>query len=226
MGHANRQARVKERQDGASTRTNLLNAAGGVFAELGFDRATAKEIASRAETNAAAVNYHFGGIQGLYEEVLVEAHRRIVNYNDLAQALAASNDPKEKLRRLLSLVVKVIRADVKDAWPIKIIVRELIAPTAHIERLRREELEPKKALLAGVVAEIMGIERDDALVGQAVFSVMSPCFMMMVAEKRLSEIIPSIGREVTSDDELVDRLVCFTLGGLAGLAGDRAKSLN
>ena len=54
--------------------TTLLT--GAVFAECGFDGATAKAIALRAGANAAAVNYHFGGIAPLYEEVLAEAHRR------------------------------------------------------------------------------------------------------------------------------------------------------
>ncbi len=219
MKHMTMQSRAKVRQDGASTRAGLLDAAGGVFAELGFDRATAKEIAIRAQTNAAAVNYYFGGIQALYEEVLVEAHRRIVNYDDLSQALTGSQRPEEKLQRLFTLLVKVLRADARDAWPVKIIVRELISPTPHIERLRREELDPKKSLVIGVVAEIMGADPDDPLVGHAAFSVMSPCFMLMVAGTRLSEIVPALGPVMTNDDTLVERLVRFALGGLIGLGG-------
>ncbi len=212
------QSRPKVRQDGVNTRAGLLIAAGEIFAELGFDRATAKEIATRAQTNAAAVNYYFGGIQALYEEVLVEAHRRIVNYNDLSQALAGSLNAEDKLRRLFKLMVAAIRADTREAWPIKIIVRELIAPTLHIARLRQEELDPKKALVMGVVAEITGAALDDPLVAHAAFSVMAPCFMLMVAGPRLSEIVPALGHQTTSDDILVDRLVRFALGGLTELA--------
>ena len=32
-----------------------------------------------AGTNAAAINYHFGGIEGLYAAVLCEAHRRLIS---------------------------------------------------------------------------------------------------------------------------------------------------
>ena len=51
------------RDDGATTRAQLLEAAGEIFAEKGLDRATGKEIADRAGTNSAAVNYYFGGLR-------------------------------------------------------------------------------------------------------------------------------------------------------------------
>ncbi|MBB3285099.1 MULTISPECIES: CerR family C-terminal domain-containing protein [unclassified Rhizobium] len=213
-----RTARSRDRQDGAATRTSLLEAGGAVFAEFGFDRATAKEIALRAGTNAAAVNYHFGGIEALYEDVLAEAHHRLMSYDVLARMINADIDPKEKLRRFIGLLVTVVRTGNESSWPAKVIVRELIAPTPHIDKLRREEIEPKKALLFGVIAQILGVPPDHPLVAQAALSTMAPCFMLLVAEKRVSEIIPALGRDATTDEELADRLVRFTLGGLAHLS--------
>ncbi len=54
----------------AVTREKLVEAAAQVFAEVGFEAATVREICSRAGTNGAAVNYHFGDKLGLYTEVL------------------------------------------------------------------------------------------------------------------------------------------------------------
>jgi AcrR family transcriptional regulator len=52
------------------TRQVLLDHATDAFAENGFDRASVREITRRAAVNQAAINYHFGGKEGLYREVL------------------------------------------------------------------------------------------------------------------------------------------------------------
>jgi len=54
----------------ASTREKLVEAAGHVFAEHGYQATTVREIVKRSGANIAAVNYYFGGKLGLYTEVL------------------------------------------------------------------------------------------------------------------------------------------------------------
>jgi AcrR family transcriptional regulator len=52
------------------TRQAILDHAADIFAENGFDRASVREITRRAAVNQAAINYHFGGKEALYREVL------------------------------------------------------------------------------------------------------------------------------------------------------------
>jgi len=56
------------RKGGVATRERLLAAAGRVFAEKDYRKATIAEICRLAETNIAAVNYHFGDKETLYRE--------------------------------------------------------------------------------------------------------------------------------------------------------------
>ena len=56
-----------------NTRDKILNAAGEVFAEQGFEGATIRAITERAGVNVAAVNYHFRDKAELYTRVVVDA---------------------------------------------------------------------------------------------------------------------------------------------------------
>ncbi|MGI4856385.1 MAG: CerR family C-terminal domain-containing protein [Janthinobacterium lividum] len=51
---------------GEETRQRIIDAAVGVFGERGFDAATTREIAQRAEVNPPALQYYFENKEGLY----------------------------------------------------------------------------------------------------------------------------------------------------------------
>jgi len=52
------------------TRQRLLEAAERLFGSLGFAETSLRALTSAAETNLAAVNYHFGSKEGLFKEVV------------------------------------------------------------------------------------------------------------------------------------------------------------
>ena len=49
----------------SKTRTAIIEAAGKIFAEEGYLKATVRDICSSAGANLAAVNYYFGDKKGL-----------------------------------------------------------------------------------------------------------------------------------------------------------------
>src|SRR5271156_6006861 len=98
------------------TRSALLEAAGHVFAEKGFDGATGKEICRRAGANTAAVNYYFGSMRGLYAATLWEAHSRLVTFEALSAAVAQKAAPRAQLRAVISLFVTTLTGPVASSW--------------------------------------------------------------------------------------------------------------
>lgn len=53
------------------TKQRILDAAEEFFAEAGFHATSLRTITQRAEANLAAVNYHFGSKEALYEAVIL-----------------------------------------------------------------------------------------------------------------------------------------------------------
>lgn len=52
-----------------ATRTVILDAAEGLFAELGYDGASMRSVARDAHTSQALLHHHFGTKEGLHAEV-------------------------------------------------------------------------------------------------------------------------------------------------------------
>src|SRR5436305_6591898 len=122
-------SRAKTDEVRQGTREHLLEAAGQVFAEKGFERSTAKEICERAHTNTAAVNYYFGGIEALYAAVLEEARNRIFSLQAIGKAIEGKTDPKAGLEAVFGVVAQTLLGPVSSSWVLRVVGRDMVTPT-------------------------------------------------------------------------------------------------
>ena len=59
------------------TRERILKAAERLFADRSYEETSIRAIVAKARVNQAAINYHFGGKDGLYREILRTAFRAL-----------------------------------------------------------------------------------------------------------------------------------------------------
>jgi len=205
--------------DRLDTRAHLLEAAGHVFAEKGFDRATGKEICERAGTNTAAVNYYFGGIEGLYAAVLLEAHGRLLNFDKMAAAVAGKPDAQEKLKALLGLIVESLLGRAASSWEVRVIGREVMAPSPAFTAIRESEIPTKARILKALVGELMGLPPDHPAVARSCLSIIAPCLMLAIAERSIvKRVFPQLGLTPADAPTLTEHMVRYALAGLAAVA--------
>src|SRR4029453_11154321 len=110
------------------TRHPLLEGAGEVFAERGFRAATVREICQRAKANLAAVNYHFGDKERLYEAVLQYTFCRAVEAYPLDLGLGAEATAAERLRAFIRTHLFSVLDEGLPAWHGKLRAREMAEP--------------------------------------------------------------------------------------------------
>ncbi len=223
-----REQRVSARRRGSegrlSTRQQLLEAAGHVFAEKGFHRATGKEICERAGANTAAINYYFGSIEGLYAAVLEEAHGRLITLEKMKSAIAGKPDAKAKLAAILDLAVDMLTGELSSSWVLRVFGREIITPSFALDALMERQAVPKLLILRSIVAELMGLPEDHPGVARGCLGVVAPCAMLLIADRQhLKKILPGLGVGREDASALKRHMLDHALGGLAA-AGREARA--
>jgi AcrR family transcriptional regulator len=211
--------------ESAGTREKLLETAGQVIAEKGVDRATSKEICARAKANVAAINYHFGSFDRLYEEVLCEAHRRLATLESIRQAAAGAPDARGKIEAVVRMIVGALTGPLSSSWVIRVLSREIASPTKALEALQRREALPKFGLMRQIVAELMNLPVTHPAVARGWLSVMGPCALMLIMDRSsMKRMFPEIGLSPADADALVKHVVTFAVAGLKAVADDVRRS--
>ncbi|MCJ7652399.1 MAG: TetR/AcrR family transcriptional regulator [Actinobacteria bacterium] len=81
------------------TRERILEVADSLFAEVGYDAATTREIAERSGVNKALIHYHFGSKEGLLDSILEMYYMELTSV--LGDAIQSGGNFHERTRRLI-----------------------------------------------------------------------------------------------------------------------------
>jgi AcrR family transcriptional regulator len=195
------------------TRQRLLEVAGEVFAEQGFKAATVREICKRAGANVAAINYHFGDKQGLYNETLRYWVRESLEKYPPDLGVDESATPERKLFAFIRSFLWRIFDRGRPSWYGKLIAREMIEPTHAFDACVDEIMRPLTTRLHGIIEQIIpGIVEDDvrrfacSVVGQVVF--------YHHCRRAVDKLYPGQCFEADDIERLAQHIYEFSLAGL------------
>ncbi|MCX7935113.1 MAG: CerR family C-terminal domain-containing protein, partial [Planctomycetota bacterium] len=175
----------------AATRQRLLEAAGPVFAEKGFRAANVREICRRAGANVAAVNYHFGGKQGLYLEVFRGQMRSRLEKYPPHLGTTPDAPAAQRLRAFIRAAVnRIFDAQDLPPWFGRLMAWEMVEPTAALDILVQEFLEPQRRLLAQIVGELLGKPPHSAEVSRCCWSVVGQWLIYHCARNVILRLQP------------------------------------
>jgi AcrR family transcriptional regulator len=179
--------RRPQRDRGAETRAQLIEAALDVFGGQGFEGASTRQIARSANANLAAIVYHFGGKEGLHIAVAEHVATSIVA--KLGPTLASVADPATTstphaahaaLTRLISAFADVmLGSEQAERWA-RFIVREQMQPTAAFDVIYRF-LGGAVTIASRLVATILAKPEDEEM-SLRVFTLMGQVLVFRVAQ--------------------------------------------
>jgi len=203
------------------TRSRLLEAAGIVFSDKGFERATAREICDLARVNSAAVNYYFGGKQHLYVEVLREAHRRLENFGARIKAVAEDTRASEEtLEGFFTGLLHMVLDPSRAGWVVRVIMREMASHTDALAELVELQIRPTARLFRTIIARLMDLPVGHEAVVRGTLSTVAQ-FISISQNRYVIELIyPDLDLRGEGIDRMVRHIWCFTVAGLRAVARD------
>ncbi|MGA2028035.1 MAG: CerR family C-terminal domain-containing protein [Syntrophobacteraceae bacterium] len=203
------------------TRSRLLEAAGIVFSDKGFERATAREICDLARVNSAAVNYYFGGKQHLYVEVLREAHRRLENFGARIKAVAEDTRASEEtLEGFFTGLLHMVLDPSRAGWVVRVIMREMASHTDALAELVELQIRPTARLFRTIIARLMDLPVGHEAVVRGTLSTVAQ-FISISQNRYVIELIyPDLDLRGEGIDRMARHIWRFTVAGLRAVARD------
>jgi len=199
------------------TRQRLLDAAGELFAEKGFGLAATREICRKAGTDVAAIHYHFGNKENLYEAVLRYADTLL---SDALPELSSSPQlsREDRLRHMIEWVLNQCFAQGQPAWRWKFIEQATVELTPSLELFFKSRILPMYGAMDSICREFLGKSASKRQVRFATRSILGQCFYYrhfraLINATEAGETFSSEGLH-----DLTEHITEFSIAGLKSLA--------
>jgi len=205
---------MEDKKSSSKTRAAIMEAAGKVFAEVGYSKATIRDICREAGANIAAINYHFGDKKSLYIAVLKHYQEIAFRAYPPDLGIKETQKPEEKLRAYIRSFLTRIMDDVHPAWFGRLLAREFTEPTWAFDILVEETIRPSFQLLTEIVAEIIGKNSKERIVRLCSMSIVGQCLYFRHSHPVITRLYPGESFGFKHIKESTEHISFFSLHGL------------
>ncbi len=148
----------QRRETGLRTRKRLMDAALDLLAVRGEDGVSLRELTDAAQANVAAVSYHFGSLQSLYDAAIEYALERYLDAQQQAVSALGAEASLEALAAAFARpMMHALAVGGHELDVMRIVARAGLDPPAgwqrfdaSFDRIRADVLRALKANVAGV----------------------------------------------------------------------------
>lgn len=201
----------------AETRIRLLETAATVFAEHGYAATTIRMICGRAGVNIASINYHFGGKEALYREVLRFVRKSAYDKFPATYGLTENPSHEERLYAFIHSFMLRIFGDGGNLGYGTLTMREMIEPTGALDIIIEEGVRSLFEQLLDIVRSLLGKDAEDCLVQSCARSIIGQCVFYLSSRAVIMRMAPE--QKFTPQDlsRISREIFAFSLCALNGL---------
>ncbi len=211
------------------TKDRILDAAEHLFADHGFAATSLRQITAEAEVNLAAVNYHFKSKEALLSAVIERTlapinRRRLELLEELeARSGGAKLDLEAAVRAFVRPAFEARAANAANMWNFpRLMARVMAEPGEWAAPVMLPALHEITNRFMPIFQRAMDVENRTTVLWGAQFSIGSMTRCLIAPE--FIHTITGETMPAESMEQILDRLVCFIVGGMQALA-ERERSL-
>ena len=210
---------MRKQEQNLQMRRALLTAAGEIFAEKGFAKATIRSICNRAGANVAAVNYYFRDKAGLY-------HAAIQYWSEISRqkyppdlGLGAQATAEQRLAAFIQSFLLRILDQSRPGWHGKLLTQEMVEPTAALDELVESVYRPMNERLRRIVRELGEGRLNSTALRLATRSILGQCLYYRHAWPVLTRLDPDETFAPADVERIAAHVTRFSLAAIKALAG-------
>jgi len=215
----------------------IVEAAGEQFARHGYQTATIAKICNAAKTNIASVNYHLGGKEALFLQVIRHSFAQAEELNPISGGLPDDAPAKTRFRAFIDAFLRRTFNPNKGGQIYHIMCRVITDPKAPQDKIRKEMETLEIFRLEAIVRDLISKEPSTKTSSQStpldmqaaskadqpsesdllllVSHVMSLCVFFIFATPVRSKCFPNNGCPGEAElDALIHQIYRFDLAGL------------
>jgi len=197
-----------------STKNRLIQAAAPIFAAKGYRETTVAEICEKAEANIAAVNYHFGDKESLYDAVWRHAFEITSNEFPLFGKLPDSPTLEDYLYSYAHALMHRIFIDSEAGLFPKLLHQEMSNPTLALDRIAQEVLLPQSHFIGKEIHTFLEPAVTEGEIQLCIYSVVGQCAFYNFSRPLRERIMGEKNMNEEEIEKLARHIARFSIGGL------------
>jgi AcrR family transcriptional regulator len=198
------------------TKQKIMDAAGEIFADHGFQAATVREICARAGANVASVNYYFGDKAGLYVEVLRRA--TCDAHAESAMASAQGGPPEKVLRGIVFGMCHRMLASDRPSWAFRLMAHEMSRPTEALDRVVEEVIRPSYLRIRSTLSAMLHLPPEHPTTRMCAHSIIAQILHYKMSRTVISKVWPELKMTPEDIEMLAEHIFRFSLCSVKKLA--------
>ena len=188
-------------------RNKILLTALRLFASLGFERTTVRQIAKEAQVNISAIAYYFGDKAGLYKAAFIEPMGSVKE--DIALFNAPDLTLEQALNGLFSGFIEPLKKTAFVKQCIRLHMREMVEPTGVWQQEIDDGIRPYQHALIVVLQRYLGLSKVDDNLHRLATSIVAMGVYLYVGREVIEKICPQTMRDNAALNLTQQRLVIY-----------------